>query len=595
MSGLCSRLNCTAARGRDVMHWMLAISLGLACCSSRVADPDLWGHIQYGREVLQSGALPETATWTYLAENARWVNHENIAELLLAFSFDQFGTPGLIGLKLLAGCLLFGLLIFSARRSGVGWFVICLTCAVVGSNIQFHWHYRPQILTYVSLAALLTLWQWIFRDQGSAQFFESPDACRRLGALFRAVPLMCIWTNSHGGFAAGLAIMVAYHGMITFQCVTATGLKSWKPLVCLWGMTLVITASSVVNPYGFEHWAFMYDALTLPRPEISDWQPLPLADRDAIRFWSLIGLTIVGIWSVVQPHQRSSVRDTVRDVVNTGQNLPQWILLALLLWQGMSHCRHMAIVAVVFGFWMPRHLQVLIDRWQQIFAARLQSIQRSDRPRLNPRGMMAGSAVMVGLCLFRIGDDASDIVVDRSEFPVAAMEYLSEHRLQGRMLVTFNWAQYAIGCFGAPGSHLSDSRVAVDGRFETCYPRDVTDRCFDFWFGVPNPKQRYRSPLSPAYQPEAALDLGRPDLVLISRDQQPSVRVMRQRSDFALVYEDSIAELWVRRSVLSTIAGGGPLTGSEMPMRGGEQVGSVSFPALPIGTMAPLRLTRADR
>ena len=73
-----------------------ALLLGLAACSSNVADPDLWGHIQYGREVIQSGQLPRTATWTYVAEGTPWVNHEIIAELLLAFSFLQNKTNSVV-------------------------------------------------------------------------------------------------------------------------------------------------------------------------------------------------------------------------------------------------------------------------------------------------------------------------------------------------------------------------------------------------------------------------------------------------------------------------------------------------------------------
>jgi len=67
---------------------------GLATMTTNCADPDLWGHVQYGREVLHDGVLPRTATWTYAAEGAAWVNHENIAEFLLAWTVDAWGSQG---------------------------------------------------------------------------------------------------------------------------------------------------------------------------------------------------------------------------------------------------------------------------------------------------------------------------------------------------------------------------------------------------------------------------------------------------------------------------------------------------------------------
>ncbi len=581
-----------AERFQTVLNCLLAVSIGLATCRSNVADPDLWGHIQYGREVLQTGTLPETATWTYLAENARWVNHENIAELLLAFSFDQFGTPGLIGLKLVAGCLLFGLLVFAARKSGVRWPIVFLTCAVVGSNIQFHWHYRPQILTYVCLAALLLLWQAIFRNDSASEFFESSHAGRRMKRLLWAVPLMCLWTNSHGGFAAGLAIMIAYHGFLSLQALLASGPKHLRHLLSLWCITFLVIGSSLVNPYGFQHWAFMYDALVLPRPEISDWQPLALWDRDSIRFWCLLALSVVGIVSAIRQHRKSSIPASVWQALFFGQNMPRWIIFVLLLWQGVSHCRHMAIVAIVFGFWIPQHLQVMIDRWHQAFAGLTQTRSHSDGRFHHRIGQLSATVVLLTACLLCIGHDASDIVVDRTEFPVAAMEYIHQNELNGKMLVTFNWAQYAIGCLGAPESRLSASRVAVDGRFETCYPREMTDVCLDFWLGAPNPKQRYRSPSSPGFRADAALDLESPDLVLISKHQQPSARVMRKRSDYLMIYHDSVAEVWIRQTIASTPPNNSVLENCDSPVNGGTQHGFSSYPAIPQRSAVPVRLTQ---
>src|SRR5881409_3818026 len=44
-------------------------------------DPDLWGHVRYGQDVLVAHALPATATHTYTAAGHPWINHENLAEI----------------------------------------------------------------------------------------------------------------------------------------------------------------------------------------------------------------------------------------------------------------------------------------------------------------------------------------------------------------------------------------------------------------------------------------------------------------------------------------------------------------------------------
>jgi len=55
--------------------------------SPSIADPELWGHVQYGRDVLRDG-LPAETTYSFTAEGYRWINHENLAELVLALGMD---------------------------------------------------------------------------------------------------------------------------------------------------------------------------------------------------------------------------------------------------------------------------------------------------------------------------------------------------------------------------------------------------------------------------------------------------------------------------------------------------------------------------
>ena len=127
---------------------------------------------------------------------------------------------------------------------------------------------------------------------------------------------------------------------------------------------------------------------------------------------------------------------------------------------------------------------------------------------------------------------------------------MQDHNLHGKVVVTFNWAQYAIGCFAEEQNPARQSRVAVDGRFETCYPREITDIYFDFWLGTDDPQFRYRSPTASAFNPARALEFHAPHLVLLSREQAPSVREMqRHTGEWCLLYQDALAQLWGRSSI----------------------------------------------
>lgn len=314
----------------------------------------------------------------------------------------------------------------------------------------------------------------------------------------------------------------------------------------------------------------MLAALRLPRPEIADWGPLDLWSQEAVRFWCLIAAVLLSL-----------TMDRAR------RDLTQLVIMGLLLWQGVSHCRHLSIFAIVCGFWIPKHLHAVV-------ISSLQALKRLQPNRLEQAPGVVSFVACLALLIgsgFRLAPMLGEVTVNREDFPVNAMQYLHEQGLQGKILVTFNWAQYAIGCFAASDGPLRHSEVAVDGRFETCYPREITDICFDFWLGTDDPTQRYRSPAAPPFDPARALTLEQPDLVLLCRNQRPSVRVTEQHQDeWILLYQDSLAQVWGRRSKYANPESPFFVPESCRSITESAQQGTVAWPAFPTGARAPERV-----
>ncbi len=80
-------------------------------------EPDLWGHVQYGRDALREG-LHRTTTYSYTANGYRWINHENLSELLAAWCVDQLGVWSLLVGKCLLGVAIAGV-VLGARCAAV--------------------------------------------------------------------------------------------------------------------------------------------------------------------------------------------------------------------------------------------------------------------------------------------------------------------------------------------------------------------------------------------------------------------------------------------------------------------------------------------
>ena len=545
--------------------WLPMVAILTTCgmiMAMHEADPDLWGHVQYGREILEAGTLPRLSTWTFTAQGYRWINHENLAELAMAAAVDAFGPTGLTWGKYLFSLLLIGALLAVARSRGVSLLVaglMCLTCALA---MEFHWHFRPQVFGYVLFTMMAALLSWSFARWPQI-LSGATGTDRRLFALAALIPLFAVWANTHGSFVAGLCLGTAYLGGRGVELMRARGVARSGTLCVLVGAAAGGALATLANPYGFHLHLWMLEALQVPRPEIGDWQSLGLLDgsRESMCFWIIVVTATASAWLQKR-----------RDNVHVA-------LLLITAWQALSHVRHLPLLAIVWASWFAVPLEQL----------RLQIVEamRAARPRdvsiparaggAKPRWLMGGLACWtLGMAVLTL-PKVTSLNVPRKNYPVDALAFMARHTLEGRTVVTFNWAQYAIGFFA--DSEL-ESTVAIDGRFRTCYPQQVIDVYFDFFFGAEYQGPRFRSTESGPIDPARALRFKSPELVLISRQQQPTVREMqRHAQDWVLLYQDPLAQIWGRRDLYDDPASPRYLPLSSRIDANHALAGSVPWPA----------------
>jgi hypothetical protein len=260
------------------------------------------------------------------------------------------------------------------------------------------------------------------------------------------------------------------------------------------------------------------------------------------------------------------------------KDFTQTIVLGLVGWQAIEHHRHMAFFAIAAGFWLGGHLQAVLDRLAG-------STAKSAHEELGTKQKVAlalGVLLAIGVAGWECGRKLTELRVDRSTFPVAAIDYVAEQGLHGRMVVTFNWAQYALAAVGAREPAQPGVRIHIDGRCRTSYSQELLDEHFDLILGLPDPSQRYRDPASPPYDPTRALRRGLPDLLLLSRAQQPSVDAVAEcRGQWVLLYQDKLAQVWGRASRYDDPASSDYLPPAQRRITDDAQTGYAAWPALP--------------
>ena len=275
---------------------------------------------------------------------------------------------------------------------------------------------------------------------------------------------------------------------------------------------------------------------------------------------------------------------------NKPRDYTHMIILGLTLWQACEHRRHIAFFAVLFGYWMPIHLQALLA--QADAGRRDTGVAGHIAPRVR---IALGALLMVAFSVvgFHLYHQLRQIPVRRDGYPVSAFQYMADQQLDGNLVVRFKWAQYAIAAFGTVPEEQGRMRVVFDGRFRTCYPQEIVDLYFDFADG--DRPGRQRSPASPPVDSSRILSYREPHLVLIDRLQKNALSVMQQhQEDWTLLYQDSLAQLWGRTDRYGVATSPDYIPPSQRNISNDLQTGVVAWPALPTRHSTPVQLAEAD-
>jgi hypothetical protein len=480
--------------------------------SEDTADPDLWGHVICGQEMLRTHQFPKTEIYSWTARGRPFIDHEWLSEVCLGGAHGLAGGSGLLLLKVLMGLATLGL----GLRLGVAWMawperaVAWSMAALAVVEISFGFAPRPQIFTALFLA--LELWLLRRIHEGGR-------------AWTMAMPLLfLVWINLHGGVLAGFGLLGLSAGVATAQWLYAKMRKpaagggreasrltrpsapDFPAVVCLWVAVAASAPAMLVNPWGAELLRWLVGSVLWLRPEIQEWNPTPFG-WDHAAFFILVAVAVFA-WAC-------SRRPRV------WWELAACVAFAVLGWRSV---RNAPLCAIVILALVPPHLADALERFRAQ-VARLEALGREAGFQKFATVFLVGAGIASGVATFTLHKDhAFTIEVPAAQYPVGALAFLREHALRGKMLVYFDWGEMVI-------FHLPDCPPSIDGRLDTCYSRELIDAHWKFFRG---------EPVDPR-----VLDLDAADLALLPSSISGGP-ALAQRPGWKVIYYDATAMLLAR-------------------------------------------------
>jgi hypothetical protein len=407
----------------------LAVFLFLALAVARtVADVDLWGHVLFGRDIVNQREIPVTDTYSFTSDRA-WINHEWLAESIMYLSYRMMGPAGLVTLRLLTIVMigvLVGASIGTEHFSQAGRDSLIMLGVIL--TLPRTQHVRPQLFSVVLFGVLLLI--LTRADRGNRR------------ALWLVPPLMAAWANLHGGWMVGLG---AFGLWSACEFIRDARWAARAQTVMILALSVLAT---LVNPYGWGLWRFVWTTVGVGRADIEEWSPITKVSPGLLALW--LTAVLLAVWTAKRAGQAR-----------------RWNYLFLVAVLGLLSFRVSRLDAF-FGLAVVMLLQPRLLRGAH---ARV-STAPTDRGIIRSAALPVLVAILTPMILWVARRPISCIEMDRLNWlpEGAAVEFARTNQLRGRMLTFFDWGEYAIW-------HLSPAvQVSIDGRRETVYSPSQIDR-----------------------------------------------------------------------------------------------------------------------
>jgi hypothetical protein len=246
------------------MASLLFVGVALLACLMP-AHSDTWWHLRAGQEMLTSGRVLMTDTFSHTVYGAHWPNYEWLGEVVFALVHRIGGMPLLTGLC--AAAVTGGLLFIFGAMAGSGLTpMLLMTGVVAGATIT--WSVRPQAFSLFFLGWVA----WLI--------------CRRRWGWLP--PVFLIWANMHGAVAWGVVLLTgAFAGFLWHDKRVPRGLVV---AAALCGVATLLT------PLGLHYWPEILASVQRSKTnEIAEWHA-PALPPDHPVFWiTVVALPLLAV------------------------------------------------------------------------------------------------------------------------------------------------------------------------------------------------------------------------------------------------------------------------------------------------------------
>lgn len=493
---------------QQVTITLLFIAALLALYVHPVYDPDFWWHLRAGQWIWQHKQVPSADPFSFTTyegltgsqgDRVRYILTQYwLSQPVFYISWKWLGPAGVIFLR--AGILLASVMAvfrFLLKRS-VSFFLALSLSALAGLHLVVFTGERPQLFSFFFAAVYLYGLESL-RQRQSGPDGNSPSTSEHRKGLPGLLPfflpfLTLLWANMHSSALMAWPIGVLY----LFDALLSSfrrpdGRKRLLPFI---GVVIASLAVTFLNPNGFKVLPLLINLSHTRHIQMNTEFMSPIEQLAQMKifhpaFWLLVLVSSVMLFS-----RKMTL-------------LHRSLLLGLIL---------LSLSAVRFTPFF-----VLLSA--MLIGPGLREIAETNRKRLSYLLIAATLSIFISH-MYAYKDELFTPAgqLDK-DYPKAAVEFIRDKKIRGRMFNLFEWGGYLIW-------HLPEVKTFVDGRVLRLDVYDEYDHIMI-------------SPQSPPYWKEV-FDKYRIDFVLTAGVRTNLIYLLVGDPQWSPVYADEVAIIFVK-------------------------------------------------
>ena len=393
-------------------------------------DSDTGWHIRNGERILSTSALPRNDPFSYTRPGQPWFAWEWLSDAIFGASNRLAALAGVAFVAAVGIALTVSGSAQLALSLGGNLFFTAFASVLLLGTTSIHWLARPHVFSWLLALLFLSVAETERRSPGRALYL---------------LPLAAIlWTNMHGSFLLGPAILFIY----TFG-EWAAG-KAFRRFAAV---SLACLAATFINPYGWrlhEH-IFAYLQNDYLMDHISEFRSFNFHSGGALYVELFLGVAVMGTVALLRRRAFAPA-----------------LLSIALLHMSLYSARHVATAAVLL---LPLSVAALTREAKEWVRGRpfLEYCERLLVFDRRIRGLVPILMVLV-LTVFGLSrlERAGRVGFDSVTFPAGATDFLETTQLQrdpaGRIFTKDQWGGYLIYRFAGRAKVFMDGRSDFYGK-----------------------------------------------------------------------------------------------------------------------------------